>query len=95
MYKIILEHYNIFVIFYEKKNLFTSDPVKKSKIFPIFFVLYILFLFFMRYENLSFLCKFSSFDDKFLHHNQPIYDVNSNEIQHLFKEKQRAAFVWA
>jgi len=78
-----------------KKNLFTSDPVKKSKIFPIFFVLYILFLFFMRYENLSISANFQVLMTNSCTTTTPIYDVNSNEIQHLFKEKQRAAFVWA
>jgi len=78
-----------------KKNLFTSDPVKSQKYFLLFFVLYILFLFFMRYENLSISANFQVLMTNSCTTTTPIYDVNSNEIQHLFKEKQRAAFVWA
>jgi len=74
MYKIILEHYNIFVNFYDRKKTFsTSDSVKSQKYF-LYFLFSILYPF---YEK-SFKFSFSSFDEKFLHHQ---HDVNSNEIQ--------------
>lgn len=75
-----------------RKNLFfTSDPVKSQKYFQ-YFLFSILFLFFMRYENLFHFCKNLQV---LMRNSCTSSTVNSNEIQHLFKEDQPVAFVWA